>query len=219
MENSRIERLSSRSEVNRSDFTSYSRFIRVMRWALPSAAMVIVAILFIRTGEQDKTVEPLYKNSPEIKNQNISKNELVNPRFESTDKANRPYRITADRAVQGETNKDLIMLDRPVGVMAMDERTNVTMRSDSGAYRQDTERFFLQGNVFLQHDDGYDLRSSEAHIDFKQRFAWSDKDVKGLGEDLSIAAKGVRVNGKTGKIIFVGPAKLVLENGLGGIKK
>ncbi len=215
----RSERLTSRHSKHDSDFSSYSRFVRIMRLALPLAAMVIVAVLFLRSGLEERTIEPISQDSPEIRDQHISKNELLNPKFESMDKANRPYKITADRAVQGEKNKELIMLDRPVGVIDMGDNVNVTMRSDTGAYRQDTERFFLQGNVFLQHDDGYSLSSSEAHIDLKQSFAWSDKDVQGDGDDLYIIAKGVRANGKTGKIVFVGPAKLVLESGFGGVKK
>ncbi len=212
----RLSRLSDNSARSKSDFTKYSRFVRIMRLALPLAAVIIVAVLFIRVSMEEKNIEPIKQNSPEIKEQHIAKNELLNPKFESMDKDNNPYEITAERAVQGEINKDLIMLDRPVGVISMNKGTNITMSSDTGAYRQDTGRFFLQGNVFLQHDDGYSLRSSEAHIDLKQNFAWTEKDVQGGGDDLSIVSKGVSANGKTGEIIFVGPAKLILKDGFGG---
>ncbi len=215
----RIERLSRREKPHNSDAAGYTRFVRVMRMALPLAALGIVTILLVRTGVEDNLISPVESDQPKIQDQSISKNELLNPKFESMDKKMQPYKITADRAVQGEKNKDLIMLDRPVGVMTMKDGIQLTVHSDTGAYRQDTERFFLQGEVFMQHAEGYSLSSEEAHIDLKQNFAWSDKDVQGHGPDVLIDAKGVRANGNTGEIIFSGPAKLVLDNGLDGVSK
>lgn len=213
----RLERLARREGVNVANAAGYTRFVRVMRLMLPLAAVGVITILFIRTGVEDKLIVPMESDKPEIQMQNIAKNELLNPKFESMDKKNKPYKITADRAVQGEKNKDLIMLDRPIGVMTMKDGIQVTVHSDTGAYRQDTERFFLQGGVFMQHADGYTLSSEEAHIDLKQNFAWSDKDVQGQGPDILISAKGVRADGNTGEIIFAGPATLVLENGVDGV--
>lgn len=213
----RLERLARREGVNVANAVGYTRFVRVMRLMLPLAAVGVITILFIRTGVEDKLIVPMESDKPEIQMQNIAKNELLNPKFESMDKKNQPYKITADRAVQGEKNKDLIMLDRPIGIMTMKDGIQVTVHSDTGAYRQDTERFFLQGGVFMQHADGYTLSSEEAHIDLKQNFAWSDKDVQGQGPDILISAKGVRADGNTGEIIFAGPATLVLENGVDGV--
>ena len=213
----RLERLARRENVHVANAVGYTRFVRIMRMALPLAAVGVITILFIRTGVEDKLIVPMESDTPEVQMQNIAKNELLNPKFESMDEKNQPYKITADRAVQGEKNKDLIMLDRPIGVMTMKDGIQVTVHSDTGAYRQDTERFFLQGGVFMEHADGYTLSSEEAHIDLKQNFAWSDKDVQGQGPDLLISAKGVRADGNTGEIIFAGPATLVLESGVDGV--
>ncbi len=198
----------------------YSRFVRVMRFALPLAAIALMVIVIIRSGGHEELIEPMpiEQQAPDLKDQKIAKNELLNPEFESTDKKNQPYKITALRAVQGERNKDLIMLERPVGNMVMKDGVNVRVSSETGAYRQDTERFFLQGSVFLEHNEGYTLHSEEAHIDLQKQYAWSEKAVKGQGPDISIDAMGVKANGETGELIFNGPAKLVLNKGFGGVK-
>lgn len=197
----------------------YSRFVKAMRVVLPVAALALVAIVILRSGGQDEFIEPvpIAERAPDLKDQKISRNELVNPSFESTDQKSQPYKITAARAVQGERNKDLIMLERPVGQMTMSGDAIVKVSSETGAYRQDTERFFLQGGVFMEHEEGYTLFSEEAHIDLKQKFAWSEKDVKGLGPDMSIKAKGITANGETGEIVFSGPVKLVLDKGFKGL--
>lgn len=217
--NSRMERLS-RREGDVDSGLSYTRFVRIMRLVLPFAAIVVMAILYLRSGKEDNAIMSIEDQeiAQELKEKTISRNELVNPKFESTDKKNQPYSITADRALQGEVNKDLIMLEKPVGHMTMVDGDVVKVSSNSGAYRQDTERFFLEGNVHLEHVQGYTLSSSEAHIDLKQYFAWSEEDVYATGPDIAINAKGVKANGQTGEIIFQGPARLVLENGFEGVQ-
>lgn len=217
--NARMERLSRREQTNDAG-ASYTRFVRIMRLALPLAAAVVIAVLYFRSGIEDTAIMPIEDKeiAAEIRDKDISRNELVNPKFESTDKKNQPYKITADRAIQGEVNKDLIMLERPVGHMTMDDGDVITVHSNSGAYRQDTERFFLEGDVLLEHVQGYTLKSTEAHIDLKQNFAWSEKDVQATGPDLAIDAKGIKANGQTGEIIFQGPARLVLEKGFEGVQ-
>lgn len=219
IESDRMDRLSRRdrdTEISR----SYTNFVRLMRLALPLAAVVVIAFLFISPGLEEQVVVNVEETTktPDLQDQKIAKNELLNPKFESTDNNNQPYQIVAERAIQGELNKDLIMLESPVGVMTMSDGVKVTMKSEKGAYRQDTERFFLEGNVMLEHAEGYSIQSSEAHIDMKKNFAWSEKDVSGSGPDLSIAARGVQANGETGEIIFSGPATLTLDKGFEGIE-
>ena len=216
----RLERLSRRVDHSAETNAGYTRFVRVMRLALPLAALILLTVLFVDTGVNEATIAPMEEDeAPMVKDKRIAKNELLNPKFESMDKENQPYKITADRAIQGEVNKDLIMLERPVGVMDMGAGAQVQVVSDTGAYRQDTERFLLEGAVVMQHSDGYTLNTEEAHIDLKRNFAWSEKDVLGTGPDMVIDAKGVRANGETGEVVFAGPAKLVLEKGFDGGKK
>ena len=215
----RMERLARRTDTLSASGGGYTRFIRIMRLALPLAAMGIVAVLFIRShGDEEPLVVPLEDVRADIREQDTMKNELLNPVFESTDRDDRPYKITADRAVQGEKNRNLVMLENPGGVMTLKDGMRVSMRSDMGAYRQDTQRFFLKGGVFITHDEGYALRSEEAHIDLKQNVAWSEKQVHGDGPALSLDAQGVHANGANGTVVFTGPARLVLENGLAGVE-
>jgi lipopolysaccharide export system protein LptC len=216
----RLERLSRRSVKTHSG--GYSRFIRAMRLVLPLGAVGMIALLFgWNSMEQEQIVARQQTPQEQAQNQassrRISRNELLNPKFESTDKKSQPYKITADRALQGEKNKDLIMLENPVGTLTMQDGVVVSVKSTTGAYRQDTERFFLEGGVELLHDSGYLLQSAEAHVDLRENYAWSEKNVNGSGPDIEIEAKGLRANGKTGQILFTGPVKLVLDGDLKGI--
>ncbi len=218
MDEERLNRLSRRDVSAGSYSAGYTKFVRYMRLILPLIAVGIVAIIFLWPNSDDEAIIPVRQNKKIFKDQHISKNELLNPKFESADKNKRPYKITAVRAVQGETNDNLIMLEKPVGVIKISDNETIRVSSLTGAYRRDTERFYLKGNVDIFHNKGYDLKSEEVHIDMKKNLAWSEKDVFGKGPDLSITAKGIKLDGESNDVVFIGPAKLVLENGIEGVK-
>ncbi len=215
----RLERLSQRDRKNNDSIHVYSKFVRVMRLALPIGALVVVLVLYLGSGLEEKVIKPMEEvtRASSLDVRSIAKNELLNPKFESMSMQNLPYQITADRAVQGEKNQNLIMLENPVGTIIMKDGMRVMLQSNAGAYRQDTGRFFLEGEVYLEHDGGFTLQMHEAHIDLKQGYAWSEKSLEGEGPDMKIAAHGVRANNNSGTVVFSGPATLTLDGGIGGL--
>lgn len=213
---SRADRITRREAPLEAYSTSYSRFVRSMRLVLPLLATAVVVILFFLNNYGGDSIIPVHQNEKVEHNQVIT-NEFINPQFESADKKHRPYKISAQRAIQGTNNKDLVMLEKPIGEMKLESGEQIIVQSSSGAYRQDTERFYLQGQVDLKHDGDYRLKTDEAHVDLRNELAWTEVDVFAHGPDISIQAKGMVANGKTGEIVFNGPAKLVLEEGFKGI--
>ncbi len=208
----RRERLSRPHEKTRKTHNrSYSLFVRWMRLVLPLAALGIVALLFTWSNLQEETALPVQEQAEA---RTIGKNELVNPRFESTDEKKQPYTITARRAIQGESNEDLIILEKPVADMILNNGSWVAIEADKGAYRQDVQRLLLQGNVRLFHDRGYQMETARLHVNLDENYAWSEMDIYGQGPAGTLEAKGLKANNKTGHLIFMGPARLVLNRSI-----
>jgi lipopolysaccharide export system protein LptC len=193
----------------------YSRLIRWMRLALPLAALAIAAIVFTWSGPHQTLLTSNLQ--PELK-KTIGKNELVNPRFENTDAENRPYTLTAKRAVQDEQDGNIVILENPVGDMMLDNGHWVAIESSEGIFQQTERKLLLRGNVRLFHDGGYQLDTPELHIDVQNSTAMSDKDVYGQGPEGTLEARGLEGNNATGNLIFKGPAKLVLDTEAMGSK-
>lgn len=188
---------------------SYSSFVRWMRLVLPLTALAIVAVLFTWSSMQEELVIP--PQDPARTPSSIGKNELVSPRFESKDDRNQPYTITALRAVQGEKNDDLIILEKPVADMTLNSGNWIALEADQGAYRQDKNRLLLQGNVKIFHDRGYQLETAKLHIDMNKDFAWSEEAVYVQGPTGTLKANGLKADNGRQILIFTGPAKLVLH--------
>ena len=205
----RIARLSAASGIVSpiSYNPKYSTYIRWLRRILPVIALVIVAVVFAWGNMNDPNIIPAQDaHAPKT----FGKNELLNPRFESLDKKNQPYTITAKRASQGESDDNLVMLEKPLADMMLNSGNWVAIKSKEGAFRQDTQRLFLRGDVELFHDRGYQMSMAELHIDLQANTAWSGTDVYGQGPAGTLTAKGLQANNVTGHLKFTGPAKLIL---------
>ena len=61
------------------------------------------------------------------------------------------------------------------------------------------------------HDDGYELTTEQVDLDIISQTAHSDTPVSGHGPAGTISSSGLDANGKTGTLIFTGPARMTLH--------
>lgn len=205
----RLDRISQNADAaSRIYNQNYSRFIRWARLILPVFAVAIIAVVMT----WDNTTQDIKAIKQETSAPTIGKNELLNPRFESKDQKDQPYTITAKRAVQGETNDNLIILEEPLADMLLKSGAWLAAKAKQGAYRQDTNRLLLTGDVQLFHDAGYQMNTEELNVNMETNDAWSEVDVYGQGPRGEIEAKGVDASSSKQTLKFIGPAKLTIKN-------
>lgn len=191
---------------------AHTRFVRWMRLALPVAAFLIVAVVFA-WPEMDAPVLPDGKGAAGTG----SRNEVVAPRFESRDEDRQPYTITAARAAQDPEDTDLIRLDKPVADMTLNSGKWLAGQADQGVFSQSRRILVLQGHVRLNHDDGYELFLERVSIDLRSRTAASDAPVRGHGPAGLVEAQGFTAEMDGRRLVFLGPARLVLNRVLPGL--
>jgi len=197
---------------NSSSGERYSRFVRRMRLVLPVAAFIIVALLFI-WPEMDAPVLPSGKDLPARTEQN----EVVAPRFESRDDERQPYTVTAKSAVQDSKNSDIIRLEQPVADMTLNSGKWLAGEADIGVFSQSRRTLSLKGHVRLNHDDGYELATEQIEIDLKSRTARADVPIRGHGPAGTVEAQGFFAETDGRRLVFTGPARLVLNRALPGL--
>lgn len=204
----RLSRISAQGGPRRFD-ERRSSYIRWIKLVLPMIALSLVALVFVWGSLGDEKLVPVVEEAEAPKT--IGKNELLNPRFESMDQKKQPYTITAKRALQGESNENLVMLDEPVADMMLNSGNWVAVEAQQGALRQDNLRLLLQGDVKIFHDDGYSMEMAALNLDLENSTAWSETTIYGQGPAGILHAKGLQADTKKGLLIFNGPAKLILN--------
>lgn len=195
---------------------SYTRFVKAMRWALPVAALGIVAIV-MAWPKMETAITPV---TPENVSQNqapATQNELINPRFEGADSGNNPYILTASRAVQSTQNADILLLTTPVGDMTFSAQESVNITAQKGNYRQEAGLLHLEGAVKVKHSSGYQLDTTRLMIDTKARETRTDQPVAIAGPAAILNASGMEGRNQDGVLVFTGPARLILKESLKGL--
>lgn len=193
----------------------YSVFVRLMRLALPMLAVGIIGLL-LSWPRVEETLAPIPKEA--VVPQAVGKNELVNPRFESTDEKSQPFTITAKRAVQSARDPSVVLLENPMADITLTGGTWMAAEAERGAYRQNADRLLLQGEVKLFHDKGYEVITEKLLLNLKNREAWSDEPVYGQGPAGTLKATGMQAHAETEQLIFTGPVKLTLNRAIEGLE-
>jgi len=190
---------------------SYTRFIKAMRYVLPLIAVALLVVVITWSEIDNKIVavpkEDLIPTSEAI----IGQTELTNPRFESVDEFNQPILIVAEKALQNQSNHDVINLTKPIADFKTEKGNAMHIEANEGTLEQEEEKLFLQSNVKIKHDDGYTLEGEELRVNMKTKQAFSDKNVRITSEKGVITAEGLDGNMETGILIFKGPAKITLK--------
>jgi lipopolysaccharide export system protein LptC len=188
--------------------TGYSRFVKMMRVALPLAALGLFTALVV-WPEIDKKITSI---TPQMKvsAENV-KNELVNPRFEGVDDNQQPYTITASRALQSEDLPNVLKLQLPVADITLRGNQWVAAEAKKGLYDQTTRKLELEKEVFLFYDEGYEMTMEKLLVDMKAKKMWSDTEVQGKGPKGSIEAKNMYADLNKNILLFKGPVQLIMK--------
>lgn len=186
----------------------YSKFIKRVQLILPIGAFLLIGLIFGWNQFQTNTIQPVTQTYTQ--DQKISRNELINPKFDSIDDKGQPYTITASRAVQDAADKETMFLENPTGNVALENDETLAIRAKAGTYKQGVQTINLRDSVIIKHSLGYTMNTEKLDVDMTTSTATSDQDVNGDGPEGTIEAKGIEASSSTNTVIFHGPAKLVL---------
>lgn len=187
----------------------HTRFVALMRIALPVVAAVLALMIVIWPQLHETTKRFRLMEQSGISLKDGGDQQAVNARFTGTDTQNRPYTVTADSALQSQTTPDAVTLAFPKADITTKAGAWVALSAENGLYHRGDKILDLNGDVTLFHDSGFEMHTATARIDFNASDAVGDKPVQGHGPMGTVNARGFRmVDG--GKVIwFTGKSKLV----------
>jgi len=207
-QSSRLSQLSAGTGRSTKINRKYSSFVKSLRLVLPLIALIMTVIV-LTWEEAGRRVEPMKKEELLPQSENIQ-NELLKPVFNSVDKNNQPFTVTADRATQNRQDPDLIELEKPVAELQQNDGSKLNGDAASGLYQQKEQKLNLEGDVHIKHSNGYVLSTQELRVDLVTQKAYSGRDVRIEGPGGTLDATGLEGDAGLGSLIFTGPAKVVL---------
>lgn len=187
---------------------TYSRLVGVLKYVLPVAGLVIVALVVLWPELHHVQVDI---SSPTERPTAGANGEIQNPRYSGVDEASRPYTVWATVAKQMEDQ--IFNMNRPKGQLALPSGLMLTLDADSGRLNRTTKSVHLDGDVTLRRSDGTVMTTESADIDMVNKGASSGTPVTAQGPFGTLSAAGFKVEQQGDVIIFTGPTKLLLKPG------
>lgn len=188
--------------------TQYSKFVSVMKIALPVAAVVLLLVVLglplLREQQERIRVAP-------AKDANGRSLSMTNARYFGTDDKGQPYSVTADSVRQGTNNDKTIELDQPRAEITLNSGTAMNAAASAGVYDRDKQQIDLSGEVTLDQAQGK-LKTSQARIMLKDGSATGNAKVTGEGSFGTLEASGFSYNKNDKVIRFTGPSRLLLNS-------
>lgn len=186
----------------------YSAFVGVAKYALPAIALAAIGLIALWP-----TLEEFGRTEIGLARLDISdldRSPMLNARFQSTDESERPFQVTAISAKPSSAGEFMVELDRPTGLLSLDNGGDLSVAADTGLFDREARQLELFGGVALRSHDGHELRTSLAFVDFTRGYARGETPVAGNGPSGALTSAGFTVIDGGAVIIFQGPATALL---------
>ncbi|MEO1192065.1 MAG: LPS export ABC transporter periplasmic protein LptC [Pseudomonadota bacterium] len=189
--------------------SGYSRLVQVLRLALP----VLAVLLFLTVALwRDLIPNPqlIGLEDSALPASEVDELTMIKPRFDGLDEDGQPYTLTALRANQLNEDGDVIFLESPAADITLTSGRWVAISATGGTYFREEERLHLEGQVSLFQDDGYELETSAATINFASGLVDSDAAVAGHGPRGEMQAEGLTVAEQGDLVELKGQSRVLL---------
>ncbi len=191
-------------------FGRYTRIVRLLRWVLPSCALVLGGLLVAWPSLQLIDV-PDVMPVEGLERPTSVRSTMINVRFLGTDHNGLPFTIRASSARHESGDTDRVFLERVSGSIAVGREGQWTsVAAEEGLYDQAGQVLTLESGVTVVTSDGYRLESQSVRIDLEKGTASSDTLVRGTGPSGILDAKGFEVTDNGGKFEFIGRLNISL---------
>ncbi len=209
-ENAKLDRLVRRTRNIKRLSQRYSRFVGLMKFVLPATALGLTALVLAWPGEGSDP-DAIRLSFASLKSDEQGNPGMTNARFVGSDRRDRPFLVTADRALQDSDDPGRVRLRTLQADMTLGNGMWLTMLAESGLYDRGRQTLDLAGPVNIFSDAGYEFHAQSSTVDLAAGSASSDLPVEGQGPFGVLSASGFRFLDQGRRLIFEGDVKLVLH--------
>lgn len=185
----------------------YSRFVAVMRHALPLMAVavlgVVLAYALYPRGDRSSLS---YESANQVKGDLTMKK----PRLSGTDTNGNPYLITADTAVQQGKNARKVALQTVDADLQYEGSRWANANAGHGFIDFDAKMLTLTQGLSVFTDSGYEMHTTSAVADLNQNTIVGHEPVNGQGPMGTFRADSFSINRQTRHLTLIGNVHMKL---------
>lgn len=185
----------------------HSRRVRFLKLALPLGGVLAIVLIVAAYVYSQLALPSIDPGEAKIVDGKLVMN---NPKIAGTDSKNRPYTLTAVRAVQDAQRPTRITLETIRGNLTIDDKNSAAVTAGVGIYDSVAKTLDLSGKVAVDTKDGMSLRMEGASIDIESGRLVTKEPVSIDTGRARISAQSLTVEDKGNRIIFENRVRMTL---------
>jgi len=202
---------SARRHATAREAERYSRFVTIMKRALPLAAAALVAAVLVYAiqprQERSARVAMTFQRLG-IVNDDLA---MLKPRLTGADDQGDPYVVTADEAVQDKSNSKRATLRNVQGDVTLRDGTWISAIAPRGLLDAKARRLVLQGPIAVYFDSGYELHTASADVDMRDAMIVGKDAVNGQGPFGIFRADRFRLDRRSRQVFLSGNVHMSID--------
>jgi lipopolysaccharide export system protein LptC len=200
-----------RRRATASEAERYSRFVSIMKRALPLAAAALVAAVLVyalqprqeRSGRVAMTFQRLG-----LVNDDLA---MLKPRLTGTDDQGDPYVVTADDAIQDKSDSKRAVLRNVQGDVTLKDGTWISTIAPRGIIDARQRHLALKGPIAVYSDSGYELHTASADVDMRKALILGNDPVNGQGTFGIFRADRFKLDRHSRQVFLYGNVRMSID--------
>jgi lipopolysaccharide export system protein LptC len=185
----------------------HSRRVRLLRIGLPSVAATAIVALVAALVVSASRAPSIDLQAARLENGKLV---MDNPVLSGSDDDQRPYRLTAHRAVQDAANPARVSLEAIDAVLSISDKSQAKIVAGAGIYDISEKTLNLSGSVSVDTDDGMRIRLQDADIDIAAGTLNTLNPVEVEMPEAVVTAESMRVDNRDKTIVFESRVRVTL---------
>lgn len=136
---------------------------------------------------------------------------MANPNLDGFTKDERPFRVTALRAIQDLAAQDALELDQLAADVELEGGQSARLTSPKGIFNSNSNKLVLPQEALLTTSDGMRATMGQADIDIQTGSVSATSSVKIVNAESTITANAMQIDDSGKRIFFEDNVRLVLE--------
>jgi lipopolysaccharide export system protein LptC len=190
----------------------YSRFVTIMKRALPLAAAALLAAVLVYAlqprQESSRHVAMTFQRLG-IVNDDLA---MMMPRLTGTDDEGDPYVVTADEAIQDRHDSKRATLKNVQGDVTLKDGSWISTLAPGGLLDARNRHLTLGGAIAVYSDSGYELHTTAANVDMRTAVITGNRPVNGQGPLGIFRADRFRVDRRARLVFLYGNVRMIVPN-------
>ena len=186
----------------------HAKRVKILKFALPIFGVIIIIAMVLAL-----IINSFLSGPIEIGAITLDEKKLVmeKPNLNGVDRNNRPFQLSADRAIQDITDPTKVELSQISATLPLEDGISASVKAEHGSYDSVAKTLVLDRTISVETTDGMMLQMEDAEVDLNSGTLKTPNPIVGASPQADITASSMSVLDNGNRILFIGNVNMTIR--------